>query len=854
MKSLFSGLFESVCLTTVSVVIFICLSITLIKYPLASTDGFIIGDNHTDAAVIPQEYLDAVRELDIVFAHASVGSSIRVAMDGMKVENPVRYSYNRLAITGRASSPHTPVPNPVSELIKPGGLFVDGNTHSTHGLQPDLRMHTYEHEWMNPIGTFEGLKDNVDIALMKFCYVSFDGYFNPETGVTKTYTAEEVWNGKEGPEGFSGYRDMMNRLEAQPKKARYVWFTMPLRNAEGYQSTPSRIEINHFNNYVRDYVAGRPDIILFDIANIESDNGRCTKDGMEALCSLYASDNDGHLNPTGARKVAEGFWWMFARIAGWNGGETPANLEVSISATPGVEVTAPDTITLTPSVSGGTTPYQSELWSGDCSGTGEIVLSNVGSYNCTYTVIDANSIESSDSIAVVINPEPVTGLFVDDDYCETCNNDGLDWGVNAFSTITDAVNVASVNDTITVYSGTYVEQILINKSLKLVGVNKNNEGEVYINVPENTNHYTYSGSSFEYRSIVDVIGTGTQFEISGFTIRGLFTQQSVNDFYTAIFVREQANAYIHDNEFYQISNGADSNIRGAVLLLGYNRISDPNMKVGTGRIENNIVGSAESSLQTINFLKSGIVISGEGSSGEIINNFVTANGSTSTFGQNAIEISNKATGSVIGNTAQLATSSVSTSAQGIFISDTLGDIEIRNNTLNGNQNGIQINAYRTAGNVDNISVIIENNAIINNSIGISLVQDSVSSINPIVVSATNNRIEENEKGVKVFSQDGATPTITSSFQNNNIVHSDLSKTGVENDSIYTVDATNNWWGHEEGPSLNSTDNKGLIITGRGGISYIPWVTTPHTIASPVKVSNMISVSNLRGMGSYYCTK
>jgi parallel beta-helix repeat protein len=60
-------------------------------------------------------------------------------------------------------------------------------------------------------------------------------------------------------------------------------------------------------------------------------------------------------------------------------------------------------------------------------------------------------------------------VFVDDDY----NSSTPGWGYNHFNTIQDGTNAVETNGTVLVSNGTYAESILINKSLDLLGENKN---------------------------------------------------------------------------------------------------------------------------------------------------------------------------------------------------------------------------------------------------------------------------------------------------------------------------------------------------------------------------------------------
>lgn len=66
-------------------------------------------------------------------------------------------------------------------------------------------------------------------------------------------------------------------------------------------------------------------------------------------------------------------------------------------------------------------------------------------------------------------------LWVDDDYCETCENDGHIWGYDAFNNIPPAVDAAHNGTNIIVKDGTY-EGALITKSVEIRGT-----GQVLIN-------------------------------------------------------------------------------------------------------------------------------------------------------------------------------------------------------------------------------------------------------------------------------------------------------------------------------------------------------------------------------------
>jgi hypothetical protein len=138
---------------------------------------------------------------------------------------------------------------------------------------------------------------NYDVLGMKFCYT--DG-----------------WN-----IDFAYYRDHMLQLEqAYPGKIS-IWATSALWADPGSACNDifnSCQNIAEFNNQLRDFARAnhKP---LYDIADIESDGGTCQVHGYEGMCATNYDSGGGHPNVSGSIKLAKGYWYLMARIAGWNG-------------------------------------------------------------------------------------------------------------------------------------------------------------------------------------------------------------------------------------------------------------------------------------------------------------------------------------------------------------------------------------------------------------------------------------------------------------------------------------------------------------------------------------------------------
>jgi len=95
------------------------------------------------------------------------------------------------------------------------------------------------------------------------------------------------------------------------------------------------------------------------------------------------------------------------------------------------------------------------------------------SYLVGMVWVDSGNLDSV-SVAATVLPPP-TEVWVDDDYCDVCANDGHIWGYDAFDNIQDGIDAVE-GSTIHVAGGTYniLSQIIIDKSIDIVGDPLNN--------------------------------------------------------------------------------------------------------------------------------------------------------------------------------------------------------------------------------------------------------------------------------------------------------------------------------------------------------------------------------------------
>lgn len=226
---------------------------------------------------IPKSAVDAATAKRVLFYHQSTGELIV----GMGLD----------CLSGKNSDPNYFPPECIIYAQAPGFGYYDWDTHWDWPSWPEpmadalVKMTVF-------VSLVPGHQQNYDIIGMKFCYV--DG-----------------WN-----EDFIDYRTKMENLENTYPSKVFIWSTSALWADPG-GSCPSCENIQLFNEQVRAYAAAnhKP---LYDIASIESNGGACQVAGYEGMCTEYYDSGGGHPNYVGAIRLAKGFWWLIARLSGWN--------------------------------------------------------------------------------------------------------------------------------------------------------------------------------------------------------------------------------------------------------------------------------------------------------------------------------------------------------------------------------------------------------------------------------------------------------------------------------------------------------------------------------------------------------
>jgi len=255
---------------------------------LAQTRQPIIVDHTcTDISKIPDYWLERARALTLHYGHTSHGSQIVSGVEALKKESP-RYNV----------------------AIKEGG-----NTASLPAVQGALRI-------------FDGNPPDT--------YITPELYWSTAEGLQRTRSVANTslfnfsmwsWCGQQSSNSVAvvqQYLDTLNQLETGYPGMRFIYMT---GHTDGGSATLTRN-----NDAVREYSRSLGKV-LFDFADIESydpaGNSYPKTDDSCPWCGEWCKSHPAdcqnlasscaHSHPLNCRIKAKAFWWMMARLAGWDG-------------------------------------------------------------------------------------------------------------------------------------------------------------------------------------------------------------------------------------------------------------------------------------------------------------------------------------------------------------------------------------------------------------------------------------------------------------------------------------------------------------------------------------------------------
>jgi len=307
---------------------------TVTPSPTPYPPDFMVVD-HTSIALfdqIPEEYLTAARNLNMLFSDRSVGQNIHEYLDCLdsatdwgNAPSTCRRDYYddqwNWKVFTQADLDQGLVPERI--IFDPDPVLYDRSNWTY-----EFRMGTWSQLTENFITSLApAYLDTKDVLSYQFSYLNVlegDNISDPETGFFADTAGYDV-------------HDLEAFIAQHPDKIFIFWTTSLARGIGSQVATD-------FNNQMRQYAVDH-DKILFDVADIEAhtdlgiacyDNrdgveycnsvtGECENypnDGVNlpAICQDWTTEVDGgHLGSVsgGGLALAKAYWVLMARIAGW---------------------------------------------------------------------------------------------------------------------------------------------------------------------------------------------------------------------------------------------------------------------------------------------------------------------------------------------------------------------------------------------------------------------------------------------------------------------------------------------------------------------------------------------------------
>jgi hypothetical protein len=380
----------------------------------------------------------------------------------------------------------------------------------------------------------------------------------------------------------------------------------------------------------------------------------------------------------------------------------------------------------------------------------------------------------------------------------------------AFHTIGAAITASHSGDTIQVAQATYNEDVLINKSLSLVGVpNATTKAKPII---------TGTGGAKGAENVVAIAPNISGVLIQNFLIT---SPNSINPTQVGIAIGGGDNNVTITSDIIRSIRNASHPIAGASQTVGIQiGAKAHNVQITHNTISDITYGTT--GVDVTHQLAEGIVLA-SGTSSDGPNHVLIQHDLISKIGDVGINITNSSNAVVVDHVTIALISGLNVGGLGIAIGGSTGSPT--NITITGivvkEVSGKQATGISVAGTATGIQLLDDSLTMVTTGAGLG-VSGSAS------VSVTGSTFTANAIGIVVHT--GFTGSLTLHF---NIISGNTGS-GISNLTTHSVDAEANWWGSATGPK-NSGNPSGTGDKVIGTVDFSNWLTLPAGSGAAVRL-------------------